>query len=110
MSRFGYFRSPRRRLQKLQMEHARPRRSSRDAAAEKKLGHVAPLLAAAGLGGSAVAALTWLFRPGSELLVGGAAFAVSLGAAVLLRAGEPRTARTGYLRKLLAKDRTCPTF
>jgi hypothetical protein len=39
-----------------------------------------PLLAAAGLGGGAIAALSSVFRPGSELLVGGTVFALVLGA------------------------------
>jgi len=37
-----------------------------------------PLLASAGLGSGAVATLSSVFRPGSELLVGGAAFALVL--------------------------------
>jgi hypothetical protein len=41
---------------------------------------LAPLLAAAGLGSSALAGLAWLFPSGSELLVAGAVFAVILGA------------------------------
>jgi mercuric ion transport protein len=38
-----------------------------------------PLLAAAGLGSGAVASLSSVFRPGSELLVGGVVFVVALG-------------------------------
>lgn len=38
-----------------------------------------PLLAAAGLGGGAAASLSRIFRPGSELIVGGTVFAVALG-------------------------------
>ncbi len=54
---------------------------------------LAPLLAAAGLGSSAVAGVAWLFRSGSELLVGGAVFAVILGATAL---------RSYYLRRTKA--------
>lgn len=39
-----------------------------------------PLLGLIGLGGGAVAALTSIFRPGSELLVGGGIFVVVLSA------------------------------
>jgi hypothetical protein len=39
-----------------------------------------PLLAAAGLGGGAIAALSSVFRAGSEFLVGGTVFFVALGA------------------------------
>ena len=42
-----------------------------------------PLLAAAGLGGGALAALSSVFRPGSELLVGGTVFVLVLGASWL---------------------------
>jgi hypothetical protein len=42
-----------------------------------------PVLAAAGLGSSAVTAFAWLFRPGSELVVGGTAFALTLGGVAL---------------------------
>lgn len=42
-----------------------------------------PLLAAAGLGGGGAALLSAVFRPGHELLVGGAAFITALGAAVM---------------------------
>jgi hypothetical protein len=38
-----------------------------------------PLLAAAGLGSGAVATLSSILRPGSELLVGGTVFVVVLG-------------------------------
>lgn len=38
-----------------------------------------PMLAAAGLGGGAAATLSAVFRPGSELIVGGTVFAVALG-------------------------------
>ncbi|WP_437907029.1 hypothetical protein WME95_03720 [Sorangium sp. So ce327] len=38
-----------------------------------------PLLAAAGLGSGAIATLSSVFRPGSELLVGGSVFVVALG-------------------------------
>lgn len=38
-----------------------------------------PLLVAAGIGGSAVAALSAVFRPGSELLVGALSFGAVLG-------------------------------
>jgi hypothetical protein len=44
---------------------------------------LAPFLAAARLASSAVTALAWLFRPGSELLVAGTALAVILGGAAL---------------------------
>ncbi|WP_437276026.1 hypothetical protein WME90_32900 [Sorangium sp. So ce375] len=37
-----------------------------------------PLLAAAGLGSGAVATLSSVFRPGSELLVGGSVFVIAL--------------------------------
>lgn len=40
----------------------------------------APMLGLIGLGGRAVAALTSIFRPGSELLVGGAIFVLVLTA------------------------------
>ena len=39
-----------------------------------------PLFAAAGLGGGVGASFSSVFRPGSELLVGGAVFVVALGA------------------------------
>lgn len=38
-----------------------------------------PLVAAAGLGGAGAATLSWLFRPGSELVVGVAVFLSTLG-------------------------------
>ena len=42
-----------------------------------------PLLAAAGLGSGALATLSSVLRPGSEILVGGAVFVVSLAAIVV---------------------------
>lgn len=38
-----------------------------------------PALAAAGLGSGALASLSWVLRPGAELLVGGVVFVVALG-------------------------------
>lgn len=53
---------------------------------------VAPVLAAAGVGSGTVATL---FRSGSELWVGGAAFAVTLGATALHKALRPARKRCG---------------
>jgi mercuric ion transport protein len=44
-----------------------------------------PFLAAAGLGGGAAAGLGRILRPGSELIVGGVVFAVTLGVMALRR-------------------------
>lgn len=44
-----------------------------------------PLLAAAGLGSGGVAFLSSVFRPGSELIVGGSIFAIALAAMTGLR-------------------------
>jgi hypothetical protein len=43
-----------------------------------------PLLAAAGVGSGAIAALS-VFRPGSELIVGGGAFVIVLGGTAIWR-------------------------
>jgi mercuric ion transport protein len=53
-----------------------------------------PLLAAAGLSGGAAATLSRVFRPGSELLVGGTVFAVALGV-MAIRNRMKRTAGCG---------------
>jgi hypothetical protein len=69
---------------------------------------LAPVLAAAGLGSSAVTAFAWLFRPGSELIVGGAAFALTLGAAALrnyLRRTEASACDGSY--RADGRDRGC---
>jgi hypothetical protein len=39
-----------------------------------------PLLAAAGLGSGGIAALSYVFRPGNELVVGGSLFVLAIGA------------------------------
>lgn len=53
-----------------------------------------PLLAAAGLGSGAVATLSSVFRPGSELLVGVSVFVVALGA-MAIRSGLNRSRAAG---------------
>jgi mercuric ion transport protein len=53
-----------------------------------------PLLAAAGLGSGAVASLSAVFRPGSELLVGGAVFVAALGV-MAVRSRLKRSAASG---------------
>jgi len=53
-----------------------------------------PLLAAAGLGSGAVASLSAVFRPGSELIVGGVVFVVALGV-MAVRSGLRRSNASG---------------
>ena len=54
----------------------------------------APLLAAAGIGGTVAATLSSAFRPGAELLVGGVGFALAL-AVMALRKRVQRAAGCG---------------
>lgn len=53
-----------------------------------------PLLAAAGLGSGAIATLSSILRPGSELLVGGTVFVVALGV-MAIRSRKKRAAGCG---------------
>ena len=58
-----------------------------------------PLLAAGGLGGAAGAALSRVISPGSEVLVGAAAFAVVLGGSAWRRRSQLRRGRAGAAAK-----------
>jgi hypothetical protein len=65
-----------------------------------------PLLAAAGLGSGAAASLSSVFRPGSELLVGGAAFALVL-AVLAVRSRLKRSAMDGCGPSCMADGSCC---
>jgi hypothetical protein len=65
----------------------------------------APLLLAAGIGSSVIGALTAVFRPGAELLVGGTAFTATL--AVMALGKRLRRARGGERGASCNGDASC---